>query len=93
MSDLLPTKEQEDAADAICTWIDDEFGSHRLGDVDAISLLLAEREAVLVDVICRLRSVMHEVVIESALDHHLPIDTHNEVLKALEETVQYEVVK
>lgn len=94
MSDLLPTKEQEKAAEEVCNRQcdtgDDVVYAADLADV---ALLLAEREEALRVVICRLRACLHEALFDEERQQWMTADTYDAGYKALIETVQYEVVE
>lgn len=85
-----PTKEQEEAALNISDW---QRSCYPQCAAEDVALLLAEREAVLVDVICRLRACLHEALCDEERQQCMSGNTYEEGYKALRETVQYEVVK
>lgn len=90
MSDLLPTKEQEAAAKA---YIDRCFGDGPGGLFEEAALLLAEREEPLRAVICWRRECLHNAIMDEDSAEFMRAKTYVEALRALRETVQYEVVE
>jgi len=94
VSDLLPTPEQEAAADAICEWLDHGHGCRRIALAEDVALLLVERDEMHAAVIRRLRSVMHQLLIIDEEDYPImdrPL--REEAQSAMTESAQYEVEK
>lgn len=94
MSDLLPTKEQELAAYAACVReYDTGRGIVMVADSEDVALLLAEREATLVGVICRLRECLHQTMPFIDDNGSVAERVYNDAFVALHDTEKYEVVE
>jgi hypothetical protein len=92
MSYLLPTKEQEAAADKICEWCECGYDVIQVAPLADIAMLLVERDEAREAVIRRLRSVVHRLLFVDESGYAIMDRVlRNDARQAMLESAQYEV--